>query len=165
MSMAILSVNEYSKKVGKTTRATYNQLNRKKYKHLWEENHVWKENGRTLIDDVAQEELNGSRQVTQVLVDEQLKYELDEIRKKYTALTEQHIQVLSELKNHSQVLIDYQDKAEKEKEKLRDEIALQQEGIIAYRRKYESEQTKSKELEQELERLKNRSLWQRLFNK
>ena len=161
----VLTIKDYSKKVGKTYTATYRQIHRPKYRDLWEEHHIWKENSNTYIDDVAQERLNQSRQMEQVKNDEQLKYENNELKQKLIQLQEQHIQLQNLFNEKNQALIEFKEKENKEINKLRDEIELQKEGIGAYRRKFENEKEKTKDLEQEIERLKNRSLWQRLTNK
>ena len=161
----VLTIKEYSKKVGKTYTATYRQIHRPKYKKLWEEHHIWKQNNNTYIDDVAQEKLNQSRLLEQVKNDEQLKYENRELKHKLIQLQEQHIQLQNLFNEKNQALIEFQEKENEEIIQLRVDKELEEEGRIHFQNELKKEQAKAKDLEQEIERLKNRSLFERLFNK
>lgn len=59
------TVKEYANSVGKSHQSVYKQLNSKKNKERLE-NHVWKQDGTTYLDDVAIDILNESRQMIQV---------------------------------------------------------------------------------------------------
>lgn len=59
------TVKEYANSVGKSHQSVYKQLNSKKNKERLE-NHVWKQDGTTYLDDVAIDILNESRQMVQL---------------------------------------------------------------------------------------------------
>ena len=128
------TVKEYANSVGKSHQAVYKQLNSKKNKERLE-NHVWKQNGSTYLDDVAIDILNESRQMVQVQHDiqvhndnEKLKKEVDDLKNKIIDLqdelkskTEQMTSLLLENKEKTLLLEQKNDQAEEIKQ-LKEEL-------------------------------------------
>lgn len=128
------TVKEYANSVGKSHQAVYKQLNSKKNKERLE-NHVWKQNGSTYLDDVAIDILNESRQMVQVQNDiqvhndnEKLKKEVDDLKNKIIDLqdelkakTEQMTSLLLENKEKTLLLEQKNDQAEEIKQ-LKEEL-------------------------------------------
>lgn len=79
------TVKEYANSVGKSHQSVYKQLNSKKNKERLE-NHVWKQDGTTYLDDVAIDILNESRQMIQIQNDIQTHEENDNLRKEVNDL-------------------------------------------------------------------------------
>ena len=77
------TVKEYANSVGKSHQSVYKQLNSKKNKERLE-NHVWKQDGTTYLDDVAIDILNESRQMISLLLENKEKTFLLEQKKDQT---------------------------------------------------------------------------------
>ena len=91
------TVKEYANSVGKSHQSVYKQLNSKKNKERLE-NHVWKQDGTTYLDDVAIDILNESRQMIQIQNDIQTHEENDNLRKEVNDLKNKIINLQDELK-------------------------------------------------------------------
>lgn len=91
------TVKEYANFVGKSHQSVYKQLNSKKNKERLE-NHVWKQDGTTYLDDVAIDILNESRQMIQIQNDIQTHEENDNLRKEVNDLKNKIINLQDELK-------------------------------------------------------------------
>ena len=91
------TVKEYANSVGKSHQSVYKQLNSKKNKERLE-NHVWKQDGTTYLDDVAIDILNESRQMIQIQNDIQAHEDNDNLRKEVNDLKNKIINLQDELK-------------------------------------------------------------------
>ena len=91
------TVKEYANSVGKSHQSVYKQLNSKKNKERLE-NHVWKQDGTTYLDDVAIDILNESRQMSQIQNDIQAHEANDNLRKEVNDLKNKIINLQDELK-------------------------------------------------------------------
>lgn len=90
------TVKEYANSVGKSHQSVYKQLNSKKNKERLE-NHVWKQDGTTYLDDVAIDILNESRQLIQIQNDIQAHEDNDNLRKEVNDLKNKIINLQDEL--------------------------------------------------------------------
>ena len=93
----VVFVKPLANVVGKSHQSVYKQLNSKKNKERLE-NHVWKQDGTTYLDDVAIDILNESRQMIQIQNDIQTHEENDNLRKEVNDLKNKIINLQDELK-------------------------------------------------------------------
>lgn len=161
------TVKEYANLVGKSHQSVYKQLNSKKNKDRLE-NHVWKQNGTTYLDDVAIEILNESRQIAPVQNDIQVHEENDELKKEVNNLKNKIINLQDELKVKTEqmtsLLLENQEKTlllEHNKDQIEEINRLRNE----LDREKEELSEEIKKLKNELENEKSKGFFARLFGK
>lgn len=168
------TVKEYANSVGKSHQSVYKQLNSKKNKERLE-NHVWKQDGTTYLDDVAIDILNESRQMIQIQNDIQTHEENDNLRKEVNDLKNKIINLQDELKVKTEqmtsLLLENKEKTlllEQKKDQT-EEIYQLKEKLDQEKKDHLNEIEKLKnELEKEknkLEKEKNKGFFARLFGK
>jgi len=147
------TVKEYANSVGKSHQSVYKQLNSKKNKERLE-NHVWKQDGTTYLDDVAIDILNESRQLIQIQNDIQAHEDNDNLRKEVNDLKNKIINLQDELKVKTFLLEQKKDQAE--------QINILKEQLDREKKEQLNEIEK---LKNELEKEKNKGFFARLFGK
>ena len=147
------TVKEYANSVGKSHQSVYKQLNSKKNKERLE-NHVWKQDGTTYLDDVAIDILNESRQMIQIQNDIQTHEENDNLRKEVNDLKNKIINLQDELKVKTFLLEQKKDQT-KEINQLKEQLD----------REKKEQLNEIEKLKNELEKEKNKGFFARLFSK
>lgn len=161
------TVKEYANSVGKSHQSVYKQLNSKKNKERLE-NHVWKQDGTTYLDDVAIDILNESRQMIQIQNDIQVHEENDNLRKEVNDLKNKIINLQDELKVKTEQMTSLL-LENKEKTLLLEQKKDQTEEINQLKEQLDREKKEQlneiEKLKNELEKEKNKGFFARLFGK
>ena len=161
------TVKEYANFVGKSHQSVYKQLNSKKNKERLE-NHVWKQDGTTYLDDVAIDILNESRQMIQIQNDIQTHEENDNLRKEVNDLKNKIINLQDELKVKTEQMTSLL-LENKEKTLLLEQKKDQAEEINQLKEQLDREKKEQlneiEMLKNELEKEKNKGFFARLFGK
>ena len=161
------TVKEYANSVGKSHQSVYKQLNSKKNKERLE-NHVWKQDGTTYLDDVAIDILNESRQMIQIQNDIQTHEENDNLRKEVDDLKNKIINLQDELKVKTEQMTSLL-LENKEKTFLLEQKKDQTEEINRLKKELDQEKkdhlNEIEKLKNELEKEKNKGFFARLFGK
>ena len=144
------TVKEYANSVGKSHQSVYKQLNSKKNKERLE-NHVWKQDGTTYLDDVAIDILNESRQMVRLQNDIQVHEENDNLRKEVNDLKNKIINLQDELKVKTEqmtsLLLENKEKTfllEQKKDQAEEINQLKEQLDRARKREIEREERESK---------------------
>ena len=169
------TVKEYANSVGKSHQSVYKQLNSKKNKERLE-NHVWKQDGTTYLDDVAVDILDQHRKENPVVIinkdtDSRLKQLEDENKNLLIKVAQQAdkiSQLNEDLKNKieqmTSLLLENNEKTlllEQKKDQA-EEINQLKEQLDREKKEQLNEIEK---LKNELEKEKNKGFFARLFSK
>ena len=132
------------------------------------ENHVWKQNGSTYLDDVAIDILNESRQMIQIQNDIQTHEDNDNLRKEVNDLKNKIINLQDELKVKTEQMTSLL-LENKEKTFLLEQKKDQTEEINRLKEQLDREKKEQlneiEKLKDELEKEKNKGFFARLFGK
>ena len=163
----VIFVKPLANVVGNSHQSVYKQLNSKKNKERLE-NHVWKQDGTTYLDDVAIDILNESRQMIQIQNDIQTHEENDNLRKEVNDLKNKIINLQDELKVKTEQMTSLL-LENKEKTLLLEQKKDQAEEINQLKEQLDQEKKEQlneiEMLKNELEKEKNKGFFARLFGK
>ena len=169
------TVKEYANSVGKSHQSVYKQLNSKKNKERLE-NHVWKQDGTTYLDDVAVDILDQHRKENPVVIinkdtDSRLKQLEDENKNLLIKVAQQAdkiSQLNEDLKNKIEQMTSLM-LENKEKTSLLEQKKDQAEEINQLKEQLDQEKKEQlneiEMLKNELEKEKNKGFFARLFGK
>ncbi len=178
-----MDVKTYASHSGKSDVAAYRQIKRDKYKPLWDEGHIFTQDGKTYLDPTAISELDVTR--TFVSKDDSFerkyndaKIELEK-QKEYYENEIKHIREESEKRfasmqatlDHMQSIDSKMDLLMQEKEtkllldKKSEELSDYINKVFELTCETADMQVKICDLENELEKEKNKSWWQKLLRK